>query len=132
MCATAANSAQISSKYQAPSGVCRFCGRSGKHCVWADPRRTVCNHPQCVERMRMAGDSAMFRIRNPRFICGGWKSQKRALCLGCWVALPDELAASMEAPLDKGFGCYLAEVVAYFHDQRKAAETRVSQTGRTR
>jgi hypothetical protein len=71
--------------------------------------------------MRLAGDAAMFHIHNPRCICGGWKSKKRALCLGCWVALPDELAALMETPLDRGFGCYMAEIVAYFRDQRKAA-----------
>ncbi len=101
-------------RFQAPSGVCRFCGRSDEHCVWIDPRQTICNHPACLERMHLAGDAAMHRIRTPRCLCGGWKSQKRAFCLGCWTALPQDLATMLHTPIEQGFGCYLAEAVAYF------------------
>jgi hypothetical protein len=104
---------EIAAKVQAPSGKCRFCGRFDEHTVWSDPRRTICNHPECVERMVWAGNSALHRIRNPRCVCKGWKSQKRAFCLGCWVALPAVLQETLFTPLELGFGCYVAEAVAF-------------------
>jgi hypothetical protein len=103
------------SSFMAPSGVCRFCGRSDEHAVWADPRHTICNHPECVERMVWAGNSALHRIRHARCVCKGWKSQKRAFCLGCWTALPEPLREPLiDTPLESGFGCYVAEAVAFF------------------
>jgi len=120
-------------RVRAPEGVCRFCGRGDQHCVWVDPRHTICNHPGCVERMLWAGKSAMHQVRNPRCLCGGWKSQKRALCVGCWTALPAELAEMLQTPIEHGYGCYLAEAVAWFREQRSRAEgTLVGAGGRSR
>jgi len=112
---------EIAATFQAASGTCRFCGRSDKHCTWMDPRQTICNHPECVERMHLSGDSAFHRIHSQRCACGGYKSRKRAFCLGCWVALPETLAKMLFEPVERGFGCYVAEAVAYLRSHGKAA-----------
>ena len=113
---------QIVAKVQAPAGVCRFCGRD-KHCVWVDARHTICNHPECVERMRCAAESAMRRVWNPRCVCGGWKSKKRLFCVGCGDALPEELAKMLFEPVDRGFGCYVAEAVAFLQRRERVQDS---------
>jgi hypothetical protein len=110
---------EIAAKFQAPEGICRFCGRSDEHCVWIDPRRTICSHPDCIQRMGYAGDSAMRRVWNPRCVCGGWKSKKRLFCVGCGDSLPEVLAKMLFEPVERGLGCYVAEAVAFLQRRER-------------
>lgn len=111
--------------FQAPRGVCRYCGCSNDNacvldsttatsitCGWVDSRRTICSADECLAKYRELTRPALEALIAGNCVCGAMKSRKKFLCAMCWRELPWAMSAVLYEEIAHGAACYYAEAVA--------------------
>jgi hypothetical protein len=120
-------------QFQAPRGVCRYCGctyenacifpdalPTPQRCYWTDPRNTICSAPACREQYRALQVDTLRALVSHRCLCGGLKSRRQMLCPICWRLLPWEMSALLYEGLPRGLSVYYVEAVAWLKAMRES------------